>query len=160
MAGTELNVPASFSLARQMDIDSVYLLFPETSDCVAFLERMRWAGKPVCPLCDRKNSTPIKHEHRHHCNVCNFNFSVTAKTVFHGTRLPLQKWFLSIYEKIMSSEQPTARALAGIIDVDKNTANKLSRRIDNAMARDFRLFCQIADCMRSWEDEGNSMGRG
>ena len=128
-----------------MDIDSVYLLFPETSDCVAFLERMRWDRKPVCPLCDRKNSTPIKHEHRHHCNVCNFNFSVTAKTVFHGTRLPLQKWFFAIAIAMTHEGKLTARRLAEMITIDKSTAASLLRRIRDAEDSEFDLMLGITE---------------
>lgn len=65
---------------------------------------------------------------------------------------------MGIYETMMRSEafdgKLTTRRFAAIIGADKNTAHKLLRRIDRAMARDFNLFFQITDCMRSWEDEG------
>src|SRR5688572_9366207 len=109
-----------------MDIDSVYLLFPEHSDCVAFLELIRWAGKPICPVCNRKNSTPIKNEFRHHCNICNVTFSVTAKTVFHGARLPLQKWFLAVGLMMRSKDDPSVRELAVHLEVNKATANMMA----------------------------------
>lgn len=128
-----------------MDIDSVYLLFPETSDCVAFLERVRWAGKPVCPHCNRKHSTPIKNENRHHCNVCNAGYSVTVRTVFHGTRLPLQKWFLAVAIAMTHEGKLTSRRLAEMITIDKSTAASLLKRIRDAEDSEFDLMLQITE---------------
>src|SRR5689334_209950 len=125
-----------------MDIDSVYLQFPSNTDCVVYLEQLLWGGKPTCPFCGRKNSTPIKTENRHHCNVCNLAFSVTARTIFHGTRLPLQKWFLSIGLMMGVDRDPTARELAALIGVDKNTANALLKKIKVARIQEFALLSQ------------------
>lgn len=75
-------------------------------------------------------------------------------TVFHGTKLPLQKWFLGIFELMMSSERVTVRTLAQVLQTDKNTASKVARKIQDSMPKNFTLFCELADRMRSWEDEG------
>jgi transposase-like protein len=128
-----------------MDIEVVYTLFPHDSDCVAYLEGLRWQGKPRCPYCKRMNSTPLKTEKRHHCNVCNVAFSVTVGTVFHHTRLPLQKWFLTIALMMGMEKDPSVRRLAATIQVDKNTANLLAKRIRAARVKEFALLRQVAD---------------
>lgn len=33
---------------------------------------------------------------RHYCSSCGYTFSDTSMTVFHGSRLPLSKWFDAI----------------------------------------------------------------
>jgi len=106
---------------------------------------MLWNGKPTCPYCKRKNSTRHRTEARHHCNICNAAFSVTVGTVFHGTRVPLQKWFLSIALMMGETKDPSARSLASLVQVNKNTANSLVKRIRSARAREFNLFCQITE---------------
>lgn len=128
-----------------MDIDSVHALFPMNADCFAYLEALRWRGKPICPYCKRSHSTPIRGQNRYHCNICNLGFSVTVGTLFHGTRLPLQKWFLSIGLMMRVEKDPSVRELAEIIGVDKNTANALAKRIRAARIKDFALLRQVAD---------------
>src|ERR1043165_7633696 len=128
-----------------MRIDEVYSLFPENADCVAYLEALRWQGKPKCPYCKRANPTRLKTELRHHCNVCNVAFSVTVGTVFHRTRVPLQKWFLSISLMMGVEDAPSSRKLAEIIEVDKNTAHYLTKRIRGARLAEFTLLRQVAD---------------
>src|SRR5687768_10750004 len=95
-----------------MDVHAIYELFPDADGCVAYLEQIRWSGKPICPFCIRKCSTPLRDENRHHCNNCNGTFSVTAQSMFHGTRLPLQKWFLAIAWHLTEEKRLTARELA------------------------------------------------
>jgi len=128
-----------------MDIEAVYSLFPQPSDCVAYLEAVRWQGRPKCPYCKRANSTPHKTDLRHHCNVCNVAFSVTVGTLFHHTRLPLQKWFLSIALMMRAEKDPSVRRLAATVGVDKNTASHLAKRIRDARVKEFHLLRQVAD---------------
>lgn len=128
-----------------MDIDVIYGLFPVDADCIAYLEGIRWSGKPRCPYCKRTHSTPLKREQRHHCNICNTAFSVTVGTLFHRTRVPLQKWFLTIALMAKAEKVPSARRLALIIKVDKKTANYLARRVSEAKMIEFDLLAQITD---------------
>jgi hypothetical protein len=45
-------------------------------------------------------------------------------------------------------KDPSVRALATIIGVDKNTANLLARRIRYARAKEFNLLTQIMEKVR------------
>ena len=74
-----------------MDITTVFHKFPTKESCIGHLEKVRWGDKPECPYCHNKKSTPRKDNFRYHCNKCNTDFSVTVGTIFHRTRLPLQK---------------------------------------------------------------------
>jgi transposase-like protein len=138
----------------EMDIKAIHQMFPSNAHCIEYLESLQWNGKPVCPYCKRSHFTRIKGESRYHCNVCNSAYSVTVGTLFHGTKLPLQKWFLGIFEIMMASKRVTVRNLAQTLQTDKNTASKVSRNIQGSMTKNFAPFCTITDSSRSWEDEG------
>lgn len=131
-----------------MDIGRVYILFPQEADCIDFLEALRWQGRPRCPYCKRTHTTPLRNERRYHCNGCNTAFSVTVRTLFHRTRVPLQKWFLTISLMMDEGKAPTVRAIAAKIGVDKNTANLLARRIRDARAAEFDLLTRITERVR------------
>jgi transposase-like protein len=109
--------------------------FSTQDDCIKYLEEVRWQGKPSCPYCNGKKSTPMKDNKRHHCNCCGTTFSVTVSTIFHDTRLPLQKWFLAIKVIIKSNKHISARQLAKHLKINRNTAWQITNKIDNAMTK-------------------------
>src|SRR3972149_5308867 len=117
-----------------MNIIQVYKLFPTEADCIAHLETVRWQGKPFCPYCSVVgNCTPMPKEQRHHCNACKTTFSVTVGTIFHHTHLPLQKWFLAVSLILNAKKGISARQLARDLEVNKNTAWRISMKIRDAM---------------------------
>lgn len=120
---------------------------PSDQDCLAFLERTRWNGKPMCPYCDSERTTAVPKERRHRCNGCNTAFSATVGTVFHRTRLPLRKWFAAI-SLILDARKPiSTRRLALQIGVNRNTAWYLGNRIRLALLepRQRDLLLDIAE---------------
>jgi len=116
-----------------MNIIQVYKQFPTDNDCLAHLEKVRWPGGPRCPYCGSENSSALPKEHRHHCNSCNTSYSVTVGTIFHDTKLDLQKWFLAISLILNAKKGISSRQLSRDLEVNKNTAWYLAMRIRKAM---------------------------
>ncbi|MBD1808980.1 transposase [Microcoleus sp. FACHB-SPT15] len=112
-------------------------------DCLALLEDIMWSGTPQCPYCQSTNSTAIKKEHRYHCNACFNSYSVTVGSLFHKTRVDLQKWFLAIQLILNSQEGISGRQLAKKIGVNRNTAAYMIARIRKAMLEDYKLIQKI-----------------
>ena len=98
-----------------MDLIKVMERFPDQESCIAHLEKMRWKGKPKCPHCESthvggRTETEEGRIGRWNCHDCHVTFKVTCGTVFHGTKIALQKWFLAISlianaKKSLSSHQ-------------------------------------------------------
>jgi hypothetical protein len=65
--------------------------------------------------------------------------------MFHGTRLPLQKWFLAIALLLTEENRLSARELAKRLQIDKNSAALLLRRIGEAEVTHFDLMLQITE---------------
>lgn len=118
-----------------MNIVSIYETYPTEDSCIDHIESVRWKGKPKCPYCQSPNATPEKNKRRHHCNNCNTGFSVTVGTIFHHTHLPLQKWFLAISMILNAKKGISARQLARHINVNKDTAWRISMKIREAMSQ-------------------------
>ncbi len=117
-----------------MAIFKIYGLFPDENDCLMHMENVRWKGKPECPYCRSIKTTPSKQGRRHHCNSCNTSFSVTVGTIFHNTHLSLQKWFQGVSLVLNAKKDISARKLAREINVNKDTAWRISMKIREAMA--------------------------
>jgi transposase-like protein len=114
-------------------------------DCLTLLEQIRWGGIPQCPYCQSTNSTAITKERRYHCNACFTSYSVTVNTLFHKTRVDLQKWFLAIRLVLNFSEGITVRQLAKEIGVNKNTACYMLKRIRKAIAEESELLQRLIE---------------
>ena len=117
-----------------MNITQVYKTFPTQNSCIAHLEKVKWDGKPICPYCKSARVSSAPKEKRHHCNNCNTSFSVTVGTIFHKTKVDLQKWFVAISLVLNANKGISARQLGRDIEVTKDTAWFMAMRIRRAMA--------------------------
>ena len=116
-----------------MNIIQVFERFPTQQDCIAHLEAARWGDKPSCPYCGSLNTAP--NQHRHRCYDCKTSFSVTVGTIFHHTHMPLQKWFLAIMLMLNAKKGLSALQLSRDLDVNKNTAWRITMQIRKAMTQ-------------------------
>ncbi len=114
-----------------MNILQVFQKFITQKDCIEHLEKTRWGDDPVCPYCGSGRTGRLQK--RHHCHACKTSFSVTVGTIFHGTHLPLQKWFLAISLMLNARKGISALQLSRDLNVNKNTAWRISMQIRRAM---------------------------
>jgi len=128
-----------------MNIIEIYEKFPSQEDCIAYLEKVKWKNKPICPYCGRSQSVNIKGSFRHHCNKCNNSFSVLVGTIFHHTHTPLQKWFLAICLILNAKKGIASRQLARDINVNSNTAWRMQMQIRKAMSETPSLLSGICE---------------
>lgn len=123
-----------------MNIIQVYKQYPTQEACFEHLAKVRWGERPTCPYCKSQRVTIVSKENRYHCNACNTSFSVTVQTVFHKTKIDLQRWFLAISIVLNAKKGVSARQLARDIEVNKNTAWLMLMRIRRAMREQGKLF--------------------
>lgn len=117
-----------------MNIVEIFNRFPSQDSCIKHLEKIRWPNGPVCPYCfEEKQISKQKNESRHHCNSCNTSFSVTVNTIFHDTKVPLQKWFLAIMLMLNAKKGLSAKQIERDINVTYKTAWYMCMRIRRAM---------------------------
>ena len=136
-----------------MNIEQVYKQFPRKEDCIIHLEKVRWNNKPTCPYCKSLRITFAGK--RYHCNACNTSFGVTTGTIFHKTKVDLQKWFLAISLVLNSKKGIGTRKLARDIEVNKNTAGYMVIRIKKAMMEYNTLLKDIIKTNRIYLDGGD-----
>jgi hypothetical protein len=116
-----------------MNIITIFNKFPTQKSCIEYLEKIKWSNKPTCPYCHSQKHHSYPKEHRHYCQSCKTSYRVTIGTIFHDTRLPLQKWFLAIALILNAKKGISSRQLARDIEVNKNTAWSMQMRIRKAM---------------------------
>ena len=71
--------------------------FSNEEACKEYLFRLRWPDGFVCPHCKTPGNPWTTTRGLLHCRACQGQTSVTAGTVFEGTRKPLRTWFLTMW---------------------------------------------------------------
>jgi transposase-like protein len=71
--------------------------FPDEPAWLDYLESLRWPDGVRCPRCAGRDGWRLGVGRRE-CAVCGRQASVTAGTIFHRTRTPLQLWFAAAWQ--------------------------------------------------------------
>lgn len=81
--------------------------FPDERACLDYLERLRWPQGFRCPACGSKEGWRTKRD-LWVCRACERQTSVTAGTLFAGTRTPLLNWFAAIWQLVSQKQGMSA----------------------------------------------------
>lgn len=133
-----------------MDILSVIEAFPDQSACIEYLERIRWEGSPECPHCasthiGKRNEHDTNKIGRYNCHDCHTTFKVTHGTLFHGTRIPLQKWFLAIAIICNAKKSLSSYQLSRDLGLTQKTTWRIMMCIRAEMGKDNVLLQGIIE---------------
>jgi transposase-like protein len=71
--------------------------FPNEEACWGYLKAVRWPEGFRCPRCAGRRHSYLAGRRLFQCRSCHAQTSLTARTVLHGTRTPLRKWFLAMF---------------------------------------------------------------
>ncbi|MCB1273486.1 MAG: IS1595 family transposase [Leucobacter sp.] len=112
--------------------------FPDDAACLAYLERLRWGAGFSCPLCSGASFWQAGDGLRV-CRACQRRTSVTAGTIFHRTRSPLQLWFMAAWLITAQKNGMSAQSLQRVLGLRSyETAWAWLHKFRRAMVREGR----------------------
>jgi len=118
-----------------MTIIDLCTTFSTDERCRELLERLRWPNGPACPRCCNPNPARLVNTSKLlYCKDCDYQFTVTANTIFHDSHLPLIKWLTATYLLCESRKGMSANQIKRMTKVSYKTAWYLCHRIRAAMA--------------------------
>lgn len=117
-----------------MTIIDLCTTFSNDDLCRELLERLRWPNKPQCPRCLGSVVRLTKNVNILYCKECDYQFTVTAGSIFHDSHLPLIKWFAAVYLLCESRKGMSANQIKRTLGISYKTAWYLCHRIRAAMA--------------------------
>ncbi len=112
--------------------------FQDEEKAREYLEAQRWPQGPVCPHCGGvekiyafkgKSARPGLYK----CGDCRKQFTVTVGTLFHGSRVPLNKWLMAVHLMCASKKGISSHQLHRMLGVTYKTAWFMTHRIREAM---------------------------
>ena len=133
-----------------MDLVKILETFPTQEACIAYLERLKWQGAPECPHCEspeirKRKETEIGRIGRWNCHECKTTFKVTQGTVFQGTKIPLQKWFVAILLMAHAKKSLSSCQLARDLGLKQKAAWSLMMKIRAEMGKENVLLQGIIE---------------
>ncbi len=127
-----------------LNLSQLAKYFSDEDAARELLEEMRW-GKDgaVCPHCggaDPYKLTPKATSKKpgrkglYKCKACRKQFTVTVKTVFEDSRIPLSKWLLAIHLLSSSKKGMSAHQLHRNLGISYKAAWFMAHRLRYAMS--------------------------
>lgn len=113
-----------------LDIDNV---FDTDLKCREVLCRLRWPEGPQCPRCHAGVVELATEKQLFYCKDCDYQFTVTAGTIFNDSHLPLKTWFTATLLLVEARKGFSANQMKRTIGVSYKTAWYLCHRIRAAM---------------------------
>ena len=109
--------------------------FSTEQACREYLARLRWQQGNVCPRCGGGRGWATKRN-LIVCPKCGYQASVTAGTIFQGTRKPLQMWFRAIWSVTTAKPGASAATVKRVLGLGSyQTAWTWLHKIRRAMVR-------------------------
>jgi transposase-like protein len=78
-----------------MNLVDINTMFPTDEKCRELLTRLRWPEGVRCPRCKMEVVELETEKTLYYCKSCDYQFTVTAGTIFNDSHLPLTKWFIA-----------------------------------------------------------------
>ena len=135
--------------------------------CESALEQARWPQGFHCPSCGQSAHCVLRGRGRKtfQCNSCHQQTSLTAGTLFQGTKLALTVWFLATYLISQAKTGLSALALKRQLGVSYPTAWLINHKLMQAMVEreaGYKLCgnIQVDDAYLGGELSGGKSGRG
>ena len=109
--------------------------------CREYLIERRWPDGVTCPHCgadspytiERRTKSKNKVQKLFKCRKCRKQFTPMVGTIFHGSKIPLSKWFAAIYLMCASKKGISAHQIHRQLDITYKSAWFLCHRVREAM---------------------------
>ena len=135
--------------------------------CYKALYKWRWPNGFGCPQCAGRRRSRFRRGTTvyYQCSTCRYQTSLTAGTMFAGTKLPLRTWMLALHLLTATKTNLAALELMRHLGVNYKSAWRMKHKIMQAMTerentRKLSGFVQMDDAYLGGERTGGKAGRG
>lgn len=108
--------------------------FSDEDKCVEYLERIRWNGVVVSPFDPKSRVYMCARGYR--CRNTNKLFNVKTGTIFENSKIPLRKWFVTIWLITSHKKGISSAQLSKDISVTQKTSWFMLQRIRKCFERE------------------------
>lgn len=143
-----------------MNLADLITQFSTDERCRELLRRLRWPAGVECPRCKQASIELETEKELFYCKDCDYQFSVTAGTIFNDSHLPLTKWFMAALLLCEAKKGISACQIQRTIGVSYKTAWYLCHRIRASMVQVDKPMLDGTVEMDETYVGGKALGRG
>jgi transposase-like protein len=114
-------------------------IFQDETKAREWLEARVWPNGPICPHCGATGRDVTKLQGKKHrpglyqCAGCREQFTVTVKTVFERSKIPLSKWLAALFLMTSSKKGVSAHQVHRSLGISYKSAWFMCHRLREAM---------------------------
>jgi transposase-like protein len=114
-----------------LPIDTNPSAFDSEPKCTELLEKIRWNGIVTSPFSENSKVYYCQNGN-YKCRDTGKYFNVKTNTIFHNSRVSLQKWFTAIWMLSVEKKEITSVDLAKTLGITQKTAWHMQQQIREA----------------------------
>lgn len=118
-------------LGKDKGINEFFEVFPNKTSCYQFLSELKWKDGYVCKKCGHTKDGKGPDFLSKRCAKCSTNESVTAHTLFHKLKFPIQKAFYITYVVFNEGESLNLSDISREIDLNYKSCQRLRDQVRN-----------------------------
>jgi len=120
-------------MSADVDFEEFSKIYPDKESCNEFLAELKWKNGYVCKKCKNTHFYPGHVAHSRRCSKCAYEESVTSYTVFHNTRIPINKAFYMIFLIYSTKGKISSHKLSEVLNIRQSTCWTYGSRIKTIM---------------------------
>ena len=121
-------------MEKTMDYTQFKTLYPDSLACDRFLENLKWEKGFQCRKCNNEKFFDGAQKFARRCSRCGYNESITAYTIFHSIKFPIDKAFYIAYLTVTGNKVITLDILATQLGVRLNTVWSFKHKVMDSIA--------------------------
>jgi hypothetical protein len=116
-------------MEKTMDYRQFRTLYPDNLSCYRFLEQLKWEKKFECRKCVNEKYFDGSQKFSRRCTRCGYNESITAYTIFHHIKFPVEKAFYIGYLAVTGKDDYTLEMLSQEMGLRANTIWSFKKKV-------------------------------
>lgn len=120
-------------MSTEVDFEEFSKIYPDKETCYEFLAELKWSNGYHCRKCSNDHYFAGHIMHSRRCSKCGYEESVTTYTIFHNTRIPINKAFYMIFLIYSSKGKISSHKLSELLSIRQSTCWTFGSRIKKVM---------------------------
>jgi hypothetical protein len=120
-------------MSADVDYEEFSRIYPDKESCNLFLADLKWKHGYACRKCKNTQFYPGHVQYSRRCSKCGYEESVTSYSIFHNTRIPINKAFYMVFLIYTTKGKISSHKLAEILNMRQSTCWTYGARIKAVM---------------------------